>query len=425
MSYNRTRQRGGFSRGPLSEWARNVNCSTPNWFFNANKGVAVTSGDYSEMRDVVVPGYKERSARGEVFNNPMSAITRAYSVSTGSEWLLRGTGVPCGTQPLIRAEYRGEGPYFSGIVPQEAVGGISVPKLQYSVTNSDLDQVCTEASTKVMAKRGSGNLWESAAELNQTVSMLKGPIEKYAKLLSGAERAFRQGRLSRATAEASATAWLTWRYGINPVLQDIKNIQDDLKKQLGKKRETTRAFAQETAQTTVVGTSYSGVIKVDWQCQVTDVMSVRAWSLDEYTLDALNQFGFTTKGFLTLPWELTPWSLVADWFANFGDFLGAIAPAVGWNQVSSGLTVSHATSNVYSVRNCTSTSTGYNVIIPIGGTIGITHLAKERRPLYSPGLVIKSDFKFDKFTRAADAMAFLSVLTAKVFSPRSGPTRVI
>lgn len=419
MSYRRIRQRGGFSRSPTSEWAKNVNCVTPNWFLNQILSNQVSSGDYQEMHDEVVPKYHERVAKGEIFNNYLSSITRAYTVSAGQGAMLRSVANSCAA-PAVKSEYRLDGPALGIFLPTEIVGGISVPKLQYSVTNSDLDRVCTEASTKVMASRASGTLWETVAELDKTVAMFSQPIAKYAKLLSGAERAFRQGRLSRATAEASAQAWLTWRYGITPLLNDIKNIQDNLKKQLGRHRGTTRSFAQETGQTTVVGSGTYGVIKVNWQCQVTDVMSIRAWSLDDYTLDALNQFGFTTKGLLTLPWELTPYSLVADWFVNFGDFLGAIAPAVGWKQLSSGLTVSHATSNVYTTLSTVSTSPAYTITVPQTGSVAMSHLAKQRRPLYSPGLVVKSNFKLDSFTRAADAMSFVGNLTKMVFSPRSG-----
>lgn len=409
---------GGFKAAVVSEWAQNTNCSTPTWYLNQIRAPAY-SGDYTEMSDVTVANYHARVAKGEIFNNPFFRRTRAITQNLGNEWMLRTTTTLCLSKPTTRGEYKGVGPWLNEFVPKQPMAGLQVPLLQYAAAPSDLDRLSTEVSTSVMAKRGSGTLWETVAELEKTVSMFKAPIAKYAKLLSGAERAFRQGRFSRASAEASAQAWLSWRYGIRPILLDIDAISENLKKQLGKIRATTRSYGQESLQTTKTGVSSMGVVQVTWQCQVTDVMTLRGWSLDEYTLDALNQFGFTTKGLLTLPWELTPWSLVADWFVNFGDFLGAIAPTVGWKQLSSGVGVTHVTTNVYTVKSCVSTNNTFALVVPLSGSIGMTEIAKTRNPLSNPGLVVKSNFRFDKFTRAADAMAFAGQLTKMVFAPRS------
>jgi hypothetical protein len=131
-------------------------------------------------------------------------------------------------------------------------------------------------------------------------------------------------------------------------------------------------------------------------------------SLDEVDVSFANNLGLSTRGFLLLPWQLLSYSFVADWFANFSDYISASLPSFGYKQLGSCLVEERVIGNGYTLNYTNENPTNYTMNTAPNGTVGIISVTKRRTALEPAGLVIKNDFRFDKFTRLADALTLFS-----------------
>lgn len=361
------------------------------------------------MSDFVVDRFEQRRKAGEIFFNPMSRDKRAYSVSSYTGYLV---------QHSSGSQYNTEEPWFYAVLfPRETVNGRSVPLISRASTDAEYSRLLVEASTDVLAKRGRGdsNSWETLAELDKTLAMFQNPLGKLNKWLTAASRAKQLGTASQLLGKTGAGLWLQYRYGIRPIISDVNNIVKALGNIALKRRKTTRSSTRLTRSTLISGSSSSGVLTYPWVNQVNDQITVRGVSLDDVDFSLLDDLGLSGKGLLTLPWELVPYSFVADWMLNIGDFLNAIAPAIGWNHLGSCLTVETVRTNVYTITDCVSNTSGWSVVKKQTGTVGITQIAKERRALVAPGIVVKADFKLDSATRVADAFTLAAQRFVRTF----------
>jgi hypothetical protein len=186
-------------------------------------------------------------------------------------------------------------------------------------------------------------------------------------------------------------------------------------------RRTTRHTAKTQVSKVVGGSGVSDILQVDWTCQIQEYLSARAMSLDEVEFTLSDDFGFTTKGLTTLPWELVTYSFVADWLLNIGDLLGALVPAgPGWKILGSCLVMERFTTYTWRPVSTTCINAGYDMTRPITGHVGMTSLHKWRQPLEAPGLVFKSDFRLDSVTRCVDSLALLAQQINSVFGGTRG-----
>jgi hypothetical protein len=197
-------------------------------------------------------------------------------------------------------------------------------------------------------------------------------------------------------------------------------IMKGLKAKTGKRRKTSRSkVAFDRSKTWSVDTSnIYGTYKVFSEITTVEHIEVRAMSLDEYTATVYSNVGLTTKGLLTTPWELVPYSFVADWFLNVGDFINALAPAPGWDQLGSALSVKSARVTVAKTTGLTVLDPNYvNKRMP-RGSFELLEESRSRGPLGLPSLVVKSDFRLDNLTRQLDSLALLSQRLLALFAGR-------
>jgi hypothetical protein len=117
-----------------------------------------------------------------------------------------------------------------------------------------------------------------------------------------------------------------------------------------------------------------------------------------------NRLGFTAKGLVTLPWELLTLSFVVDWFVNVGDYLGALAPSPGWNQLGTILCVTEEIVNTVTALGDTEDTQLYSILSPVQGSATIKVTTEWRQAPYPPSLVVRPKFGlFDGGLRDADA----------------------
>lgn len=404
----RIRSRGGFTTSSLLSSLDVMNYPG---FPPANTWVGVLGGympeigSSSTMADTKTPNFKRRLTSGEIIpTNPLHSETRlveVHDIGNGPQTLL--------PQFLPPRGHREEGfwlyEYMRAAGLTTVPHGVQLP--ESLLTNSERDDLITEVTTKCLAKRGTAdsNLFESVAEYRQTFSMLRHPIRSLLRVLTDPRRS----ALSKA-AKSASDAWLMYRYGVLPLVRDISGIIEGLSKSVGKRRTSSRASGELHRESNRIVVGDWEVHKVGINVQTFDVFSVRCVSLDEHVSSLANNVGFTSKGLITLPWEFIPYSFVSDWFANVGDFLNALAPALGFKQLSSSLSTLRQRGTTYTAvstnLNAIGIANGHQQVRNCTGVLHAKSIVKTRSSMGGkPGLVIRSDFGFDRATRELDAFA--------------------
>lgn len=387
--------------------------------------VATLDGEDKIMYDWVVPRFKARSAAGEVFFNNLSSEKVTVETKTAGFWQ-QSQIVPsmCGATPR-RNEFRHASGGIISFLPNQPHHRYGAWPLESQlVSASELNRMQVLASTAVLSKRGrsDSDLWESLAEYRQTLSLLEKPIaelkSKSYRMLTSIQRSNGSRQLLR---DISA-AHLLHRYGITPLMKDVASVMKTFERQIGLQRKTSRANEEYFTSQTTTGDSLHGVMKANWSCETREHIQVRAMSLDEVDLSLLGNIGFSTKGLLTLPYELISYSFVADWFANIGDYLGALAPAVGYKQLGSGMTTIITRSTLYTFTGTRGPDAGnWSYTGGLSGTCAIVRQLRTRHGLATPAIQLRSDFKFDQFNRTADAIALVASRFVKI-NNLLGPT---
>jgi len=421
----RTRQRGGIQAiGTLQEYAYHTSCAHTSWTPNG-ASIAVQGGEFETFTDTVVPDFHRRRAAGELFFNSMGKIS-VKGMSSGSGYHITSVPNTC-FAPAWKAEYDGQGNWAWVFLEKAPFYGWTLPKFHSIISHSTIRDLESEVSTQMLSQRGKSdsNLFESLAELDQTIGLFNKPISRLFRTFNQAAQARREGKFTGYTLNGVSNLWLAYRYGIVPLLNDIQAITDGLKKTTALRRETTRAKKGFETSATLKTYGTYGVVRSNVDIDVTESYTVRAMSLDEFNTSLYENLGFTSKNLITLPWELIPYSFVADWFVNIGDYLGAITPAFGWKNLGSAMTTIHGTFNRFRVYGGYSTNPSYVVDVAPNGVYDLHKLERYRGAVRFPDLVIKNDFRFDRPKRVADALALLSQKGLALFSSRPGVRKVI
>lgn len=129
--------------------------------------------------------------------------------------------------------------------------------------------------------------------------------------------------------KAAADAWLTWRYGIMPIILSIQDLLELLEEQLedaGDKIRTKRrrkAISCETSRKGTVTEAANYEVKGD---ATIEAIVYYKRDIEESLRGAL---GFLPENVPGLAWELVSKSFVWDWFFHLGDWIAAVKPKTG------------------------------------------------------------------------------------------------
>lgn len=403
---SRFRSRGGFATPPNKQSFRKWGvCSETDWTLQSTDSCLVKPGVYDTMSDTVIPGFYNRVRKGETFFNPLTKNVRTNQITSngnGVQYEATANTITCSGVDH-KVAYREDGPQFARFLMLHA-GSPSdgLLPLYFPISDADIRSLSAEVSTKLLAKRGTAgsNLYESVAEVHQTLGLLRRPFSSLHKLLNKASGV--RGRVIGA-----AESWLTYRYGIMPIVRDVNSVISGLKKKVGKQRITSRVSGSLSRSSNVTTSFTSGAfVTLTYGKQTTMSCDVRGMSLDEYIVSLGENIGFTDKGLVTLPWDLIPYSFVVDWFANVGDFLNALVPLPGVNQLGSALVVKTVTQTVYSPLG-TQAPANHILQRSISGSCLAKNESTVRTSILQPELTIRSDFRLLDAERAADAVSLL------------------
>lgn len=392
-------------------WYGGNGSTPPTWQVTATpKTVSTPVGTVTTMEDFVTPQFYRRARAGEVIMTPMTRVQHHMSGvdTTGYEIQSTTLSHPTNLYPYY-AKNRYDWSKGSAVV--NACGFVfqthGTTMLQHSsfVSGSEFKDMLAEVSTSVMSKIGTSNtnLWETIAEGHQAVGTVGSLLGSAKKILSSA--AVRGG----------ADGWLTVRYGLIPIMRDIEGIMKGLSKRVGIQRETYRAAVSTSKSSTLVLNNLRWVpggfdSNAKFNALVTEQeeFSIRAMALCEVDLSLANNIGFTTKGLLMLPWELTNKSFVADWFVNLGDYFGSLLPAFGYKQLGSCYVIRSVKTKSFTFTGMTP-PVGNTLTSSLGGTATlVSDFTSRTVGLGKASIVVKSDFKFDQLLRVLDASALIA-----------------
>lgn len=398
MSYPRYRTRGGLVKsGQVQTWRQWNTCAESAWTLLGTYGGPYL-GTKSLMYDYVVPNFEKKRKRGDVFFNPMYSETRTITSSGGTGCVIKAKNYP--RMPCNQYYgYKITGDYFAKMLSADPISGVSPQQL---IVEEDIEDLSDELSTCVHSKRErtDSNLWESMYELDKSAKLLR----------QLGTRAYKLTGLLGGSAQAGQIAkeWLAFRYGVKPIIRDIENVVKAMRKQVSRVRHTSRCFNKIQEERTDYGSYDHDSVRDTYYILRKDVVVIRAMSLDEWSSSFLTDIGISSKGLLTLPWEILPYSFVADWFANVGDFLNAVAPTFSTKQLGSALVVERHVSASFVCTGTSEADGTFRVISPTSGGLTSVVDSKQRAALNPPTLKLKRDFRFRNLERAADAMALVA-----------------
>lgn len=232
-----------------------------------------------------------------------------------------------------------------------------VPHYSASVDyENELQQVKTSLVTKLntsydlLTELVEGK--ESIRTIADLLTALSNPLAAFKRERDRLYKSFHSGEIKTYSRlmQRVADAWMTYRYGIMPIIYSIQDIMKTLKL-------SDKLFHTERARSVVSGSEFNPTIilppKIYLEDKVSGSVDIRAIGKDGYeagtSVQVADLIGFNP---ITTAWEKIPYSFVIDWALNVSDYL---------NGVTSSLT-SLASQRVmcYSVRNTLTVDTVLN-----------------------------------------------------------------
>jgi hypothetical protein len=271
---------------------------------------------YEEMYDNVTPRFFSRSANGELIVNPLK---QTWTRSTWGSYHWEGHRPPGGA---AEADYIHSGCSYAAIgdAPADSSGLLTDLK--------------TEAATALLAKINASAVQGIVigGELKSTLNLLKSPLGGISRLIhKGSRRRLRSSEIYN----AASNSWLSARYGWRPILYDIEDIMSAVNER-HRRRTTVRAnrsgsntFSVETTETQMAHSNCT-VVR-----DGTRNYDVRTGAIVEVSPDFAYSAGVRLRDIPRSVWDLLPYSFVADWFFNIGDYIDAIIPSSNSKVVAS------------------------------------------------------------------------------------------
>lgn len=224
-----------------------------------------------------------------------------------------------------------------------------------NVSQELIDVAMAEAEKRWMSKisdlRSSVMLGVSAGELRETINMISRPFGTLADLTTKylvRSNKIRQGYLSRrmktnnkrlsrrakrervSVIDALNDSYLEFTYGLNPLMNDIKNIFDELGNSRSVSTATdVTAYGHADATHSVPGYNWDPIrpnqIYLNFDVRYLERASVKKFGrVVSQPATWQQRFGFDARSFVPTLWELLPKSFMLDYITNVGDVISAL-----------------------------------------------------------------------------------------------------
>ncbi len=273
------------------------------------------------------PRYKDQIGKLLNATTPLTAYEQSVKI------------VSRGQVDVVFTKSQGGGSFSS---TEFGVGNVAkvwaVPNGAYPIDNSYRNVAVAEARSRVASKinklQSPFNTQVFAAELGETIGLLRGPYVKTGKrvieLLTSFNAARKKGQ--KLKADDISSAWLEMRFGLLPLLSDIKDISNLINEKADDRKITQLRSYGEATKVLYYGNSVSNGSTPGLLFKITDdyVQKYQTFITCGLALeyqDRANGLSALTDQLLDvtqLPvtaWELIPFSFLVDYFVNVGDII--------------------------------------------------------------------------------------------------------
>lgn len=292
------------------------------WYLGAGK-----VGKTEKISDVSHGNFHRRVRNGEILIGPLDLLKTERAMTPG---LISG----------YNSTWKETWKYY-GDLAKGMEGAVGRPS--YDVA-ADITAMSAVALTEAFARTKAASVMsgEVLSELGKTVGMLQHPFRNSGKLLQKMHKAKLKNLKKSGSnlVEACSNAWLEYRYGWQPILLDADTICQEAHRIRASMSRSLVSRSTKGARTNqsksvvdkpgVTGTPFqtylytaTGTFSIEVQASAGVLYEVASRTTGENLQQIL---GSRPQDTVQLIWEKIPFSFVADWFVNIGDWLQAITP---------------------------------------------------------------------------------------------------
>lgn len=288
------------------------------------------------MTDVTNPGWRETLNRGGILNNPMTLKrTSVYPPKPAyyKHHYKKDNWRYCSTHKVYHAMLH----ETDGMLAPTEPENLEIPLGDLlSVRQTLIDKAVTQAHANVDVSQMQALV--STAEARKTVESMGNILKRATRVL----RAVRKLDIRKLRKEISphelADRYMEARYAIRPVIYDAIQVRNYAATEHKRIRETFRGESAERYVTQdTIRQPLIWLVDATWARETGIELTARAGVLCDADITALSASG--SDQFAETLWELTPFSFIADWFANTGDVIASWTPNVGVNELASWVTI--------------------------------------------------------------------------------------
>lgn len=287
---------------------------------HTNDLVTGSTGTTTTIKDNVNPNFRNIQSKGGIIMSDCVISRVSREITSGSQSASVPGWAGTLTGDLIRM--------LEGAPPAKPATDV----LPANRTNLFIKAFANINNTPVMAG-------ENLATLGQTVGMLRSPFGSARKLIQRIRNKAQRytKKTGRMVPQAMADAWLEERYGWKPIILDCREIIKESHKvrdSFDRVRRVARAgdsFSTKGSGSWPlkenVGGGRASEGTESWEISTRHNVGVIYWVTNGTSSDQLAAFfGTRLRDIPATLWELTPFSFVADWFTNIGDWIQAVTP---------------------------------------------------------------------------------------------------
>lgn len=323
-------------------------------------------------QDMINENYRRRIQDGAIINSPYyhAKTTLTYPVPLAYQYEIRdktGYGTSCGLHTpsqVHRMIDRYEG------IARPNLG--SYVEIDASARAAKRQEILNLAVTQAHANIDESEMlaWATVYESGKTMESIKAILWRAYKILRNVRRLHIRELAEELSPKEVANRYMEARYAIRPLLYDMRGAVNALNKSRGHTRRTYRGFAEgridlSGTQTTVAsGLTYLNGV---WTRKSEYVVSAKAGVLCDVDVTEISVLGI--DHLVESAWELVPFSFIADWFSNIGDWIAAHTPNAGVRQRASWVTVKEIYTKTrqsvsYSLSGLPSSKETYSISVP-------------------------------------------------------------
>lgn len=330
-------QSGGGAYSTILGYYSKATAQTPSTVLNSSYRV----GTSEVMVDVTSPGYFKTLKEGGVF--PVNPLTQTKTtVPEPAKVFTKWINPPGSTG------------YFSAETMEL---GLSAPT--HNPHSINTGALVNEAIANARSKSFDASTFLAEfSDIIRLFTSIKGNLIRYAQKMN---------------TRVAAESWLTYRYGIQPLISDLEKLQSMMGSLEGKYYPRGYAEDYTSSTTTTSWAKPRSSSPLEFRTETTTQTTVRASAMFECSGHNI-QFDPVVTAY-----EMVPFSFIVDWFFSLGAAIAANSPYVSGDLVACSLTVEQTSVKAYKeIRLNVAPYTAHQSVVPPVPSITSTTTTKTR-----------------------------------------------